>query len=171
MDRTDPRAAAAESVALRQFLDYQRATLLLKTDGLDAEQLNRTLPPSSLTLGGLLKHLAFVEDHWIQVRFLGRELTDLEVWGTVDWDADGDWEFHSAPHDSPAYLRELYHAACERSRRATDDTVLDALAAGVDRSGEHWSLRWVLLHLIEETARHLGHADFIRDSIDGTVGE
>jgi uncharacterized damage-inducible protein DinB len=169
VERRDPEPAAGERSTIEQFLNYQRATLLHKTEGLDASQMNRRLPTSALTLSGLLKHLALVEDDWIQVRFLG--LPDLEPWASAPWDDDRDWEFHTAEHGSPDELRALYRAACDRSRRGVAGADLDALSAGQNRAGQQLSLRWILMHLIEETARHNGHADLLREAADGTVGE
>jgi uncharacterized damage-inducible protein DinB len=169
MDRKDPHPVADERTMLDQFLDYHRATLLIKTAGLNREQMNRRLPPSDLTLGGLLKHLALVEDDWIHVRFCGRP--ELEPWASAPWDEDRDWEFHTAGRDDPEELRALYSAACERSRRAVAEAHLDDLSVGRDREGRQWSLRWILTHLIEETARHNGHADLLREAVDGAVGE
>jgi uncharacterized damage-inducible protein DinB len=165
-----PDVAADERATIDQFLDLQRAVLLAKTDGLDAEQLNRRLAPSELTLGGLLKHLAYVEDDWIQVDFLGRP--PVEPWAAAPWTRDRDWEIHSAADDTPEQLRTLYRDACQRSRNAVAAHTLDELSAGRDRTtGERWSLRWILTHLIEETARHNGHADFLREAIDGRTGD
>ncbi|TFC15695.1 DinB family protein [Cryobacterium algoritolerans] len=169
MDRIDPHLAGDEATTLAQFLDYHRVTLLGKAEGLGAAGLSRPLPPSALTLGGLLKHLALVEDHWIQVRFLGRP--EQEPWASVSWDDDPDWEFRTAAQDDPESLRELYQAACERSRAAVAGVDLGVLSVGANRDGEHWNLRWILIHLIEETARHNGHADLLREAVDGTVGE
>ena len=169
MTRVDPDVAADERTTLDQFLDHHRATLLDKTAGLTAEQLRRRLPTSELSLGGLLKHLAFVEDDWIQVDFLGRP--QVEPWASAPWDDDRDWEFHSAADDEPEALRALYEAACARSRRGVAGHGLDELSAGRSRrTGEQWSLRWILTHLVEETARHNGHADLLREAIDGQVG-
>jgi len=94
-------------------------------------------------------------------------------WGSVDWDADPDWEFRTAASTDPDELRVRYRDACERSRSVVRETGdLDRLSAGVGReNGERWNLRWVLLHMIEETARHAGHADLLREAIDGKVGE
>lgn len=167
--RSDPATTADERTTLTQFLDYQRATLLLKAEDLDRDQLNRHLPTSSLTLAGLLKHLAFVEDSWIQDVFLGRPLP--EPWASAPFDSDEDWEFHSAAQDDPAALRELYEASCARTRAGIEGISLDALSVGPSRSGQQFSLRWILVHLIEETARHCGHADLLREAIDGVVGE
>jgi len=169
MQRRDPDNAADERTTLEQLLDYHRATLLMKTEGLDAAGMTRRLPPSTLTLAGLLKHLALVEDDWIQVKFLG--LPELEPWASAPWTEDRDWEFHTAEQDDPDELRALYEAACERSRQGIAGHDLDELSDRVDRQGRKWSLRWILLHLVEETARHNGHADLLREAADGSVGE
>ncbi len=141
----------------------------MKVEGLNQQQLSHPLPTSELTLAGLLKHLALVEDDWIQVRFLG--LPDLEPWASAPWEQDRDWEFHTAAHDDPDALRTLYSEACARSRSAIAATDLSALSVGRNREGQQWSLRWVLTHLIEETARHNGHADLLREAIDGSTGQ
>jgi hypothetical protein len=169
--RTDPPDSGPELTALTAFLDYQRATMLLKTEGLTREQLAQPLAPSSLTLAGLLNHLALVEDTWFPVRFAG--LPERGLWAGVDWDADPDFEFRTATALEPDELRARYTDACARSREVV------AGADGPDqlsvrtstRTGRPWDLRWVLLHMIEETARHAGHADLLREAIDGSVGE
>jgi uncharacterized damage-inducible protein DinB len=168
--RTDPVPDANELELLAQYLDYQRDTVLLKTDALSREQMAQVHPPSMLTLGGLLNHLALVEDSWMQVHFLG--LADREPWATVDWDADPDWEFRTAAELEPEQLRRRYRDAVERSRAVVEATTsLDQLSAQSLRDGRFFSLRWVLLHLLEETARHAGHADLLREAVDGNVGE
>lgn len=169
MSRLEPPTAVEEKTTLEAFLDYQRATLLMKVEGLKQEQLNRPLPTSELTLAGLLKHVALVEDDWIQVRFLG--LPDVEPWASAPWEQDQDWDFHSAVRDTPDALRTLYQRACTRSRNAIATTDLSALSVGRNQAGQQWSLRWVLTHLIEETARHNGHADLLREAIDGSTGQ
>jgi uncharacterized damage-inducible protein DinB len=170
MELIDPDNRGDERTLLTQFLDYQRAVMVRKAEGLTAEQLAARLGPSELTLGGLLKHMALVEDSWFHRRLLGRELP--EPWASVDWEADPDWEFHTAAQDEPAELFRLYHAACERSRAAVDEVGdLDAISKVPNRRGEHFSLRWILLHMIEEAARHVGHADLLRESIDGATGD
>jgi hypothetical protein len=101
---------------------------------------------------------------------LGREYS--EPWDSVDWDADPDWEFRTAADDEPLDLLRLYADACERSRAATAEVGdLDQVAARPSRSGEPFNLRWIILHMIEETARHNGHADLIRENVDGATGE
>ena len=113
-ERIEPNSTTDELASLTEYLDYQRATMFMKTDGLTQHQLNQTHAPSTLTLGGLLKHLALVEDSWIQERFLG--LPEVEPWASAPFDADPDWDFHSAADDTPAELRKLYDAACARTR-------------------------------------------------------
>ncbi len=168
--RIDPEPAGSEAALLGQYLDYQRETMLWKIDGLSQEGLVSTHPPSELTLAGLVYHLALVEEHWMEVRFAG--LPDREPWVGVDWDADPNWEFRTAGELEPDEVRRRYEEACERSRHvAAGATGLDQQSVRPLRDGRHFSLRWVLLHLIEETARHAGHADLLREAIDGTVGE
>jgi uncharacterized damage-inducible protein DinB len=168
--RTHPPAAADEPTTLLAFLDYFRATLRRQADGLDAQQLATRLPPSTLTLGALLKHLAHVERYWATYVFEGEAMT--EPWASADWDADPDWEMTSAADDLPDELRRLYDAEIAAAdaiyRRAIGGAGLDALAQR-QRHGKHFSLRWILVHLVEEYARHCGHADLIRESIDGAV--
>jgi hypothetical protein len=168
--RKDPNPAASERDALAQYLDYQRATILLKAEGLDKQQLATTIPTSSLTLAGILYHLALVEESWMEEDFSG--LPAREPWNGVDWDADPDWEFRTATTLDPAALRQRYMEACERSRVVAEKAAsLDELSEKPLRSGARFTLRWVLLHLIEETARHAGHADLLREAIDGSTGE
>ena len=151
------------------FLEFLRATVAWKTDGLDHAQLAQVHPPSSMTLGGLLKHLAFVEDWWLVHKFLGEP--QQEPWASVDWRASPDWDWDTAVDHEPDELRALWRESVERSRAIAAGTDLDTLAASALRNGEQVSLRWIVLHLIEEYARHAGHADLIRESIDGLTGE
>lgn len=169
-----PNPTGSELELLGAYLDVQREAMLAKTDGLDREQLSRRLAPSALTLSGLLYHVALVEESWTEERFAG--LAPREPWASVDWDADPDWEFHAAGALEPDELRQRYRDACERSRAivartvADGDAGLDARSASTLANGERFSLRWVLLRLIEETARHAGHADLLREALDGSVG-
>jgi uncharacterized damage-inducible protein DinB len=168
--RAEPDPNGSEAESLNQYLDYQRATLLAKTDGLDQRQMAQSHPPSALTLGGLLYHLALVEEDWTEVRFLG--LPDRQPWADIDWEADPNWEFRTAAELEPAQLRQRYRQACQRSRAVVSRAAgLDQLSVQPLRSGARFTLRWMLLHLIEETARHAGHADLLREAIDGSVGE
>jgi uncharacterized damage-inducible protein DinB len=159
-----------ELPALTGYLDAQRAAILRKTEGLTREQLAQPLPPSTLTLAGLVNHLALVEDTWLRVRFAG--LVDDPLWADRDRDADPDYEFRTAVDLDPEELRQRYRDACARSREVVDRAEsLDQRSVGTSRDGLHRDLRWILLHLLEETARHAGHADLLREAIDGTVGE
>lgn len=171
--RPEPPLSGDEVATLRGFLDYQRATFEWRCAGLDAAALGVSVATSSMTLGGMLKHLAYVEDSWCSQ---GLHLRPPEPpWDTVDWDADHDWEWHSAADDPPDELRTLWRDAVARSRSLVDEALttggLDQLAKRTWADGSAPSLRWILVHLIEEYARHNGHADIIRESIDGVVGE
>lgn len=170
-----PDESADELTALTEYLDRQRQLLLAKTEGLDLTGMTRILAPSSLTLAGILKHMALVENSWFRVRLLGDPPS--EPWFSAPFEDDPDWEFNSALLDDPAELIELYLAACDASRAAvaqiaaTEDS-LDSLSVAESWStGRQMSLRWILLHMIEETARHVGHADLLRQAVDGHVGD
>ena len=171
--RTEPPPAGDELAVLSGFLDYQRATFAWKTRGLDADGLQATVGASTMTLGGLLKHMAFVEEIWFSRRLFGRGWSP--TFADVDWDGDPDWEWHSAAHDSPDTLRSLWSDAVARSRELVAEALTDGgLDLPVDvpsPDGTRRSLRWILVHMIEEYARHNGHADLIREWIDGEVGE
>ena len=164
----EPPRAGSEDDMLVSFLDYFRVVLTRKCAGLTAEQLAITVADSDLTLGRLLRHMAFVEDHWFSYTFLGGDVP--EPWLAADWEARPDWEMDTASDYSPVELGRQFDDAVARSRAATADADLDRLAA---RQGPHGptSLRWILIHMIEEYARHCGHADLIREAIDGAVGD
>ena len=166
--QSEPDPGGSEAELLEQYLDVQRAAMLARTDGLDREQLARAHPPSALTLGGLLHHLALAEEDWMEIHFLGRP--DSDPFANADWAGDPDWQFRVPDAMQPEQLRQRYREACDRSRAAVRQASgLDQMSAKPVR-GAHFSLRWVLLHLIEETARHAGHADLLREAIDGRVG-
>lgn len=171
--RPEPPAAGDEIETLLGFLDFQRATLAWKCSGLDAAGLNATVGASSMTLGGLLKHLAYVEDDWFSHALHGR--AKAAPWDTVDWAADRDWDWHSAADDTPENLFALWRDAVSRSRASVASALADG---GLDRpahrtapDGVAPSLRWIVVHMIEEYARHNGHADLLRESVDGLTGE
>ncbi len=164
--------AADEVTTLRGFLARYRATIRRQTEDLTADQLDQRLEPSTMTLGGLLKHLALVEDWWFSVVLHGNH--DAPPWDAVDWDVDADWDWHSAADDTPQELLALHDAAVEASDRAieqalVEDGGLDRLAKRARHNGEHVSLRWIMVHMIEEYARHAGHANLIRESVDGAT--
>ena len=172
--RPEPPLAADETATLLGFLDYQRATLAWKCAGLDAAGLATTVAASSMTLGGMLKHLALVEDSWFSQSLYGRD-AEPSWWDEVDWDADRDWDWHSAAADSPGQLLALWRDAVTRSRALVAEALtaggLDQLARRTWPDGRTPSLRWIVCHMIEEYARHNGHADLIRESLDGETGE
>jgi hypothetical protein len=168
----EPPIAGSESEQLLAALNRLRATFRYKTDGLDAAGLNQSIGASTLTLGGLLKHLALVEDHQFGPKLSGVPLS--LPWSEVDFDADPDWEFRTAAEDAPTALYELWDAAAARSA----DRVAKAIAdGGLDQpvhatvNGEHASLRRLVCDMIEEYGRHTGHADLIREAVDGRTGE
>jgi hypothetical protein len=129
--------------------------------------MQRTLGPSTLTLAGLVKHMALVEDHHFTLQF---GATMPEPWASVDWDAEPEYPWASASGDSPDELRALWEASVVRSREVVGRADLDQLAKYCEWD-EHPNLRRVVVDMVEEYARHTGHADLIRESIDGLVGE
>ena len=165
--RTDPPAVADEKTTLVAFVDYHRQTLLLKCAGLTPDQLvSRPSPPSSLCLLGLLRHLTEVEFGWLHARFSGEQ--DREIYGPGDADLD----VTEADEQSVSAAFALYAEFVARSQQIVAAADLDTLTKDAHpRTGEHFSLRWVLQHLLEEYARHNGHADLLREAIDGVVGE
>jgi len=223
----EPPVAGDEADTMLGSLERQRRIFAWKCGGLDSAGLSATAAVSTMTLGGLVKHLALVEDEYFTRRLLGRELGP--PWDAVDWDADPDWEWHSAAGDSPEQLMTLWREAAARSRSAVAQVLaeggLDQRARyspggqpGVSDGGQpsvspggqsnlpdggrpnlpdggqpglledgqpnlpddgqlsvspggQPSLRRILIDLIEEYARHIGHADLIRESVDGLTGE
>lgn len=153
---------------LLAYLDFYRAALIDRASELTQEQLNVRHPPSSLTLSRLIGHMALVEYDWFRERFAGEDVPDL--FAMLDWDADSDAEMTLAQTWPVDELFARFNDAIADSRaRIEAATSLDQLTTRPDRQGEHRSLRWILIHLIAEYARHCGHADLIRESIDGDV--
>ncbi|GAB2484637.1 DinB family protein [Promicromonospora xylanilytica] len=174
--RTDPPLTGDEITTLRTFVNYYRATIRRQCDGLTVEQLRTPHAPSTMTLAGMLKHLAYVEDVWFNVRLAGNE--PAPPWDTVDWAADDDWDWHSALDDTPEQLTRLFDDAVAASERILDHVLaetpapgkgaLDRTAARAGRMGQ-FSLRWILVHMVEEYSRHAGHADLLREALDGAT--
>jgi Protein of unknown function (DUF664). len=169
----EPPLAGTEVGHLLGALDRLRATFRWKADALDAAALNATIAASALTIGGLLKHLAAVEDFTMTRKLRGEDMG--EPWTSFGYDGSNDWEFSSAAQDSPEELYALYDGAVERTRsrilEALTNGGLDQPAHAASDEGEHASLRRLLFDLVEEYGRHTGHADLIREAIDGRVGE
>jgi hypothetical protein len=168
----EPPLAGTEAEQLAGSLERLRTTFRFKADGLDADGLGARIGASALTLGGLLKHLAVVEDLYFTVKLNGEPIG--EPWAGRPWDT-GDWEFTSAADDSPAELYALYDGAVERSRARLGAALM---AGGLDQKihasgpdGASANLRRLVCDLLEEYGRHTGHADLIREAVDGRTGE
>ncbi|WP_311200550.1 mycothiol transferase [Brevibacterium luteolum] len=128
------------------------------------------LAPSTMTLAGLLTHMAFVEDYWFGHRVAGRP--PAAPWDTAPWEDSSDWDWDLAAEIPAAEARALFTDTAARSRGITAGiTDLSAPVAAPPREGEPWSIRWMLVHMIEEYNRHLGHADLIREHLDGATGD
>ena len=170
----EPPFAGTEIEHLTGALDRLRTTFRWKAGHLDEAGLQVRVGASSLTLGGLLKHLAFAEDYTFRTKMKGE--SPGAPWDAVDWaDVDDDWVFTSAIDDSPEQLYALWDGAVERSRArlaaALADGGLDQRVHISGPDGIHASLRRLVCDLIEEYGRHTGHADLIREAVDGVVGE
>ncbi|HVE91324.1 MAG TPA: DinB family protein [Actinomycetota bacterium] len=168
-----PPIAGDETATLLGSLERQRRTFAWKSGGLGADGLQATVGASSITLGGLLKHLALVEADYFCLRLHGRD--PGPPWNAVDWEANPGWDWHSAADDSPDQLYAMWQDTVSRSRSFVAEALaeggLDQLAKVPGGDGSAPSLRRILIDIIEEYARHVGHADLIRESLDGLVGE
>jgi uncharacterized damage-inducible protein DinB len=160
--RIDPPCIGSERELLTTFLDYHRQTVLLKVEGVSDADLRRTMTPSGLSLLGLIKHLAYVERSWFQDEFAGEDVS-------FPWtDEDPNADFRIEPDETTQDIFTLYQAEVKRSREIVAVSSLDDIARGDKRKP---SLRWIMIHMIEETARHNGHVDLMREAIDGQTGE
>ena len=156
-DRRTPLRLTTEKETLQEFLDYLRESLILKVEGLTEDAVRVSLVPSGTTLLGLVKHLVAVETMWLHYAFAGLD---------VDLGRDG-----LEPTATIASVTAAYRSTAEESNRIIADCdALERLCARTLTTPEPLSLRWVLVHLVEETARHAGHADILREQIDGSVG-
>lgn len=163
--RTDPPFMAGERESLESWLELYRTTLPLKIAGLTPEQLSaRSVPPSTLSLLGIVRHLTGVEQYWFTVVVAGLEATALFDESNPDSDFD-DARPDTASVDLDRYSAELVVARAHAAQ--VDD--LDVALPG-RRRGSEVNLRWVYVHMIEEYARHLGHADLLREAVDGVTG-
>ena len=169
----EPPLAGAEAEQLVGALDRLRTTFRWKAGDLDHAGLQTRLGSSALTLGGLLKHLAAQEDYAFTTKLSGEPLGP--PWDANGWDGDNDWEFGSAADDTPEQLYALWAEAVERSRAKLDaalaDGGLDQLVHASMPDGRHANLRRLVCDMIEEYGRHTGHADLLREAVDGRVGE
>ncbi|MGB8860767.1 MAG: DinB family protein [Ilumatobacteraceae bacterium] len=168
-----PRVATDERTTLEEFLDYFRTVLLRKADGLDEVQARQRVGVSQMDMLGMIRHLALVEQWWFSQAFAGS--TEEDLWADPD-DPDSDW--HPGPDDTLAAAVEALHQEIAKARviaaGASSLDTLTAIPVGPPDNPERYgprSLRWVFVHMIEEYARHCGHADVIREAIDGAVGD
>jgi len=166
----EPPAVGEEAETLIGSLERQRATFAYKTADLTAEQLRQTFGASTVTIAGLLKHLAYMEDINFTANVAGLPLPS--PWAELDPDGRGEHVWRSAAEDEPAELYRLWAEAVDRSRAAIQDAIgRGGPGVTFDEGGSTSSLRRLLVDFIEEYGRHTGHADLIRESIDGRVGE
>jgi uncharacterized damage-inducible protein DinB len=147
------------------FLDWYRAVVERKVQGLSLEDASRVFTPSGLSPLGVVKHLGYVERSWFRWRFAGEE---LEVPWTED---DPDADFRIETDDTVASVLGFYRTEVERARQAVATASLEDLSAGESPVYGKVSLRWILVHMLEETARHAGHLDLMREQLDGATGD
>ncbi|MBO0727825.1 MAG: DinB family protein [Acidimicrobiaceae bacterium] len=167
VERTEPDRIANERTSLEQWIDYHRATLLLKCAGLTAEQLKqRAVPPSRLSLLGIVRHMAEVERWWFRMHAAREDIAfiyDPDAVG-LDFEAIDDAD---AAEDLAVFQRECEGARAAAARRSLDDVV----PSRGDHPERERDIRWIFVHMIEEYARHNGHADLLREAIDGVTGD
>ncbi|MFF9127452.1 DinB family protein [Streptomyces sp. NPDC014889] len=166
--RREPAQNASERAMLEGWLDYHRQTLAWKCEGLTDEQLRTaSAKPSELTLMGLVRHMAEVERHWF------RDVLVLDAPGPIYYsEKDPDGEFHVTEADTWAEAYATWQSEIETARRNAAGLGLDELSQGRSaHTDEPFNLRWIYTHMIEEYARHNGHADLLRERIDGAAGD
>lgn len=170
--RTPERSQSAlrgvgERALLEGMLDWYRDGVVLKVQGLDDASAAASPVPSGNSVSGLVRHLAAVEDGWFWVHLGGNP--DPAPWDTAPWDVDPDWEWRVAREEPLEASVALYRTAIARSREVCAG--LDLETKGTTHSGQEFSLRYAYVHMIEETARHLGHLDILREMADSTIGD
>jgi uncharacterized damage-inducible protein DinB len=169
-ERKEPSTLAGEREMLEGWLDYHRETLALKCSGLDDKQLREAaVPPSELSLLGLVRHMAEVERGWFRKALGGEDAAAIYY-----SDADPDGDFHVGEGDTGAEAYATWQAEISHARELATNRALDDLGAGARRertTGQPYNLRWIYTHMIEEYARHNGHADLLRERIDGSTGD
>ncbi|GAC1443759.1 MAG: DinB family protein [Chloroflexota bacterium] len=165
--RVDPPYVADEREMLESWLDFHRDTLEIKCDGLTTDDLRRrAVPPSNLSLLGLVRHMAEVERGWFRGTVAGEQVPAIYC-----TEAQPDADFDAIEDADPQEAFATWRSECEEAREITTATPSLDTTGIHPRSQEAISLRWILVHMIEEYARHNGHADFLRECIDGTVGD
>ena len=164
---TDPLGVRrGERETLESFLDWFRAVIERKVDGLSLGDAKRVTTPTGMSALGVVKHLGWVERGWFRETFAGE---DVEAIGS---DGDNSAEFAIGTDDTVESVIAFYRAEVEHSRRVCNDAAsLDQLSATETNYRGQVSLRWIMVHMLEETARHAGHLDLMREDIDGQVGD
>lgn len=166
-ERIEPPLSGDERESLETWLDYHRATLALKCEGLTAEQLReRAIPTTALTLLGLVRHMAEVERGWFRRMLVGEDVE--RIYSTAE---DRERQFTDLTSHAPEEVFQIWQAEIEQAREISKAHSLDDSSKRVDVRNEPFSLRWILTHMIEEYARHNGHADLIREAIDRSTGD
>jgi uncharacterized damage-inducible protein DinB len=166
-ERTEPPLVGDDRELLTKFLDFHRDTLEWKCSGLTPEQLReRAVPPSSMSLLGIVRHLADVERGWFRRGVNGEDLAGI-YWT----EADPDGDFDNVDNATRADVDDAFATWRTEVQRAREITAAKSLDDTFVRRGKEFSLRWVLVHLVEEYARHNGHADLLRERLDGETGE
>ena len=165
--------AGGEAGSVLAVLERNRRTFAWKTSGLEEAGLRATTAASAMTLGGLVKHVALVEADWLAVKLAGQGYGP--PWDAVDFDVDPDWEWRTGALDPPDVIYALWRDAVDRSRALVTGVIrargLDGPASFTWPDGSTPTVRDMLLDMIEEYARHTGHADILREAVDGRVGE
>ena len=173
VEEADTSPAGGDARSVLAVLERNRRTFAWKTSGLDAAGLRATTAASAMTLGGLIKHVALVEADWLAVKLAGQGYGPL--WDALDFEADPDWEWRTGALDPPDDVYAVWRDAVDRSRALVTDVIkergLDGLASFTWPDGRTPTIRDMLLDMIEEYARHTGHADILREAVDGRVGE
>lgn len=168
-----PSAVPSEADSLQTVLERNRRTFAWKTSGLDEKGLRATTAASSMTLGGLVKHVALVEADWLAVKLAGQDYGS--PWDVVDFDDDPDWEWRTGALDAPDDVYAVWRHAVDRSRTLVAEVIkergLDGPASFTWPNGRTPTVRAMLLDMVEEYARHTGHADILREVVDSRVGE
>jgi uncharacterized damage-inducible protein DinB len=171
-EESDESVARGEAESVLAVLERNRRTFAWKTSGLDAAGLRATTAASTMTLGGLVKHVALVEADWLAVKLAGQGYGP--PWDAVDFDADPDWEWRTGALEAPN-VYAVWREAVDRSRALVAEVIrdrgLDGPASFTWPNGHTPTVRDMLLDMIEEYARHTGHADILREAVDGRVGE
>ena len=167
-ERLEPATTADERTMLEGWLDYHRQTLAWKCEGLtDAQLRTASVEPSELTLMGLVRHMAEVERGWFRQVLTGEDAGP--IYFSED---DPDGEFHLSESDTWEEAYATWQSEIDKARLNAAGFGLDDLSKGSSqRTGEHFNLRWIITHMIEEYARHNGHADLVRERLDGATGD